>query len=98
MQGNPPSWCPLPGEIWQFHEELGGDIFHVVSLGPYTSVTDYDNPPDSWDDVDQVYVEAVGVGGKPVHFWTDYEVTQPGDGFVICRVSPLPVKHAPCEP
>ena len=97
MQGNPPSWCPLPGEIWQFHEELGGDIFHVVSLGPYTSVTDYDNPPESWDDVQQVYVVAVGVGGKPVQFWTDYEVALPGDEFVICRVSPLPVKHAPCE-
>lgn len=96
MLGNPPDWCPLPGEIWQFHEELGGDIFCVISLGPFTSVTDYESPPTSWDDVDQVYVEAVGADGKPIRFWTNYEITLPGDEVVI-RVSPLPAKSMPCE-
>lgn len=96
MLGKPPDWCPLPGEIWQFHEELGGDVFCVISLGPFTSATDYDRPPDTWDDVDQVYVEAVGVGGKPIRFWTNYEITLPGDEVVI-RVSPLPAKSMPCE-
>jgi hypothetical protein len=93
--GAPPYWCPLPGEIWMFHKELGGDIFHVIKLGPYTSRTSYDSQPTSWDDVDQAYVEAIGADGNPIRFWTSDEVVLPDGEGVIFRISPIPVNIAP---